>query len=180
MYKILKKYDCGVIRFKIPNFNDERGNFSKIYNYEALLKIGLDFEPKEHFYSISNKNVLRGLHFQTNKSAHNKIISCIQGSMLDICVDVREDSKFFNQPIEIYMNENSNEGIFIPKGFAHGFLSLEDSTIVQYLTDKIHDPNNDKGVLWNSINYSWPIKKPTLSLRDSSHPNIGVNKWKFF
>lgn len=180
MYQLIKKYDCGIIRFKMPHFEDNRGFLSKLYNYQEIKKIGIHFIPKEHFLSESNKNVLRGLHFQVNKSAHNKIINCISGSILDVCVDVRNDSKFYNKPICFEINKFSNEAIFIPKGFAHGFLSLEDSTIVQYLTDTIYSPNDDKGVLWESINFNWPILNPILSLRDASHPNISLKQWNFF
>ena len=80
----------------------------------------------------------------------------------------------------IELDKNSNEAIFIPKGFAHGFLSLEDNTLLQYLSDKTHYPQDDKGVLWKSIKFNWPIENPILSSRDSSHPDIGLKKWNFF
>ena len=180
MFKLVKKYECGIIRFKIPFHADNRGYFSKLYNHIYLKNIGIDFIPIEHFHSISNKNVLRGLHFQVNNSAHNKIIHCINGSILDVCVDVRHESKFYNQPISFELDKNSNEAIFIPKGFAHGFLSLEDNTLLQYLSDKTHYPQDDKGALWKSIKFNWPIENPILSSRDSSHPDIGLKKWNFF
>ena len=160
MFKLIKKYECGIIRFKIPFHSDDRGYFSKFYNYVDLKNIGVDFIPKEHFYSISNKNVLRGLHFQVNNSSHQKIIHCINGSILDVCVDVRHDSKFYNQPLSFELNKHTNEAIFIPKGFAHGFLSFENNSLVQYLTDKIHFPEDDKGVGWNSSEVKGPIEKP--------------------
>ena len=128
-------------------------------------------------YSLSNKNVLRGMHFQVKESAHNKLIQCIQGSILDVCVDIRKKSIFYNKPISIKTSGDS--AIYIPKGFAHGFLALEDNTIVQYMADKEHDPINDKGVLWNSLDFIWPIKTPILSDRDKNHPAIGEEECIF-
>ena len=178
MFKIEKKTDCGIIIFKIPNFVDERGEFTKLFNSSELENIGIKFKIKEHFFSISKKDVIRGMHFQTEESAHNKIIQCISGSILDVCVDVRKKSKFFNIPFSF--NISGDKAIFIPKGFAHGFLSLEDRTIVQYLTDKEYNPYKDKGVLWKSINFKWPVENPLLSSRDSNHPSIKEQECIFF
>ena len=180
MFKIIKKYSCGIIHLGIPNFQDHRGLFSKIYKSDDFLKLGISFNPKEHFHSFSNKNVLRGMHFQINKDAHSKLINCIQGSILDVCVDVRKESAYFNQPICVELHEKSFSALFIPKGFAHGFIANQDNTLVQYMTDTTHQPENDKGVLWSSINFNWPIKSPITSERDSSHPSIGENEWIFY
>ena len=177
MFAIEKKFECGLIKLKIPYFKDKRGDFTKAYNYKSFKQKGIDFVPKEHFYSFSNKNVLRGMHFQIKESAHNKLIQCIQGSILDVCVDIRKKSIFYNKPISIKTSGAS--AIFIPKGFAHGFLALEDNTIVQYMADKEHDPINDKGVLWNSLDFIWPIKTPILSDRDKNHPAIGEEECIF-
>ena len=130
--------------------------------------------------SSSKKNVIRGMHFQTDESAHNKIIHCIRGSIVDVCVDIRRSSPFYNQPVSIKLHEDSNLAIFVPKGFAHGFLSLEDDTIVQYMADKEHNPLKDKGILWNSIDYEWECNNPILSKRDLSHPSIGDQECIFF
>lgn len=179
MYELIKKYNSGLIEFKVPSYKDNRGEFCKLYNFEELLNIGIIFKPKEHFHSISKKNVLRGMHFQINDSAHNKIIQCIQGSILDVCVDVRKYSEFYNMPISFNLSNKVKSGIYIPKGFAHGFLSLENNTIVQYMTDKRHNPSEDKGVLWNSIDFKWPINMPLLSIRDKNHPPIGFEECTF-
>ena len=88
-------------KFKIPEFQDQRGSFHKLFNFKDFLNLGIQFEPKEHFHSISKKNVIRGMHFQTNESSHNKIIHCIKGSIVDVCVDIRRSSPFYNQPVSI-------------------------------------------------------------------------------
>ena len=173
MYKILKKYNCGLITLKIPKYEDHRGSFLKLFNFDELNKMGINFKPKEHFHSISNKNVIRGMHFQVNESAHNKIVHCITGSIIDVCVDIRKESKYYNKPIAIKLEGESDLAVFIPKGFAHGFLSLKNKTIVQYMADKEHNPKQDKGILWSSINYNWQCNNPILSTRDAEHPSIG-------
>ena len=179
MFQVEKYFDCGIIILKNPYFEDQRGDFFKSYNYENFKKFGINFIPKEHFYSFSKKNVLRGLHFQINEDAHQKLVNCIQGRVLDVCVDVRKESKFFNEPIAIELSEKNNRSIFIPKGFAHGFLSLEEDSLLQYMTSTGHSPKNDMGVLWSSIDFNWPISNPRISKRDSLHPPIGENLWKF-
>ncbi len=179
MYEIVKKYKSGLIEFKVPKYEDHRGSFQKIYNFKELLNLGIFFEPKEHFHSISSKNVIRGMHFQTNESSHNKIVHCITGSIIDVCVDVRKNSEYYNKPVSIKLEENSNLAIFIPKGFAHGFLSLKNNTIVQYMADKEHNPSKDKGILWSSINFDWKCDKPIISSRDLRHPLIGDEECVF-
>jgi len=180
MFKIINQHDCGVLEINIPNHKDDRGIFNKAYNYNSFIDLGINFIPREHFHSISDKNVLRGMHFQTKRSAHNKLINCVKGSILDVCVDVRKGSKYYNQPVEININEDSNIVLFIPKGFAHGFLSYEDNTIVQYMTDTVHDPINDRGILWNSIDFNWPIESPILSDRDKTHTPLGYELCEFY
>ena len=180
MYEIIKNHNSGIIEFKIPKFQDQRGSFQKLFNFQDFLNLGIQFEPKEHFHSISKKNVIRGMHFQTDESSHNKIIHCIKGSIVDVCVDIRRSSPFYNQPLSIKLKENSNLAVYVPKGFAHGFLSLEDDTIVQYMADKEHNPLKDKGILWNSIDYKWECNNPILSNRDLSHPSIGDQECIFF
>ena len=180
MFSISKKYESGVRLLNILNFEDDRGCFIKAYNKNAFLDLGIDFIPEEHFYSVSKKNVIRGMHFQIGNSSHNKIIHCIKGEILDVFVDLRKGSKTFNKPIGIKLNEYRNHLIFLPKGFAHGFLTLSDNSIVQYMTDKVHSPALDKGVLWNSIDFNWPIKNPLISKRDQSHPSINEIKCEFF
>ena len=179
MYKIVEKYSSGLIKFKIPKYTDHRGSFLKLFNFEELCKIGINFKPREHFHSISNKNVIRGMHFQIIESAHNKIVHCIKGSIIDVCVDIRKQSKYYNVPTAIKLEEESDLAIFVPKGFAHGFLSLKNNTIVQYMADKEHNPKEDKGIHWSSINYDWECQNPILSARDSKHPEIGDQKWIF-
>lgn len=163
--------DVYVIRF--PRFTDSRGLFLKGYNRAQLEDIGISFEPAEQYLTCSSLGVLRGMHFQTGTSAHEKMVICPIGKVLDVVVDVRPTSKHFNRPISVELSGESPRALFIGKGYAHGFLSLTDNTWMQYLTSTVHDPEQDAGVLWSSIAFDWPNKNPILSARDSSHSPIG-------
>ena len=166
----------------LQNFfnNDERGFFSKIFNEDSFNNIGLDFKPKEHFFTTSKQDVIRGMHFQVGSSAQDKLIFCTQGSFVDVIVDVRKGSPSFNKPFSIELFAEDSKSIFIKKGYAHGFLSNTKLSSIHYLTSTIHNPLNDKGVLWKSIDFEWPIKNPILSRRDLNHPSINEVKCEFF
>lgn len=159
-----------------PHYTDTRGSFTKIFHEEALKKLGLCFKPAEFFLSRSSKGVLRGMHFQTGTAEQEKIVYCLKGRVLDVIVDIRASSVNFNKPISIELCEHSQTAIFIGKGYAHGFVSLEDESIMIYQTSTIHQPEFDAGVLWSSIDFDWPIRNPLISARDSKHPPIFSNK----
>ena len=177
--KLIKEYHSGVKLLKVPFFRDNRGSFCKIYNNNLFKSISIDFAPEEHFYSISKKNVLRGMHFQIEKASHCKLISCISGQILDVIVDVRKSSKYFNKPLSFELKGESGLALFIPKGFAHGFLSISQISIVQYMVSRSYEPKLDKGIKWNSIDFEWPCKNPLISSRDSEHPNIDDQNFIF-
>tara|TARA_Y100000589_G_scaffold326896_1_gene367605 strand:+ start:2544 stop:3086 length:543 start_codon:yes stop_codon:yes gene_type:complete len=177
--KLIKEYQSGVKLLKVPLLNDDRGSFCKIYNDNFFKSININFTPQEHFYSISKKNVLRGMHFQVDKASHTKLISCISGKILDVIVDVRKNSKFFNKPLSFNLCGESGMAIFIPKGYAHGFLSFSEISIVQYMVSRSYEPTLDKGIKWNSIDFEWPCKNPLISSRDNKHPNINNQNFIF-
>lgn len=154
----------------IKNFRaeDNRGSFTKIYNEQQFNEMNLPFDIKESFYSVSDKNVIRGLHFQIPPFEHNKIITVIKGSVQDIVVDLRRNSKTYGKHISINVSEHDNIAIYIPKGCAHGFKSLEDNTIMLYMVSTIYNKECDSGIRWNSINYDWNVKKPIVSEKDNN------------
>ena len=154
--------------FLIKNFNskDNRGFFSKIFNDFLLKKENINFKIKECYYSISKKNVIRGMHFQNVPGEHSKIISVLNGNILDVVLDLRKKSKTFGKYFHINLSEYSDLSIFIPVGFAHGFLSLENNTQVIYFVDSDYNPELDTGIRYNSFGYDWKIKDPILSERD--------------
>ena len=141
-----------------------------------LLSQNLSFTPAESFLTRSRSNVLRGMHYQTGIASHDKLVSCVKGRVLDVIVDVRPESSHFNKPYSIELSESSNTLVFIGKGYAHGFLSIDDDSWMMYFTSTVHCPDLDKGVLWSSINFEWPIERPVISKRDSNHVPISSLK----
>ena len=178
--KIIDEILPEVFLISLKNSNDLRGKFVKTYNSKEVKDLDLDFIPKESYISTSSLNVLRGMHYQIREYSYKKIVTCFKGKVLDVIVDVRPDSINFNKPVSYFLSEEKPEAIFIGKGYAHGFLSLTDSTIMSYMTSTVHAPKFDCGVLWSSIDFNWPIEKPIISERDLLHPVIGKHKCEFF
>jgi dTDP-4-dehydrorhamnose 3,5-epimerase len=146
--------------------SDERGQFCKTFHREQFQRLGFDFVPREQFFSISKQKVLRGIHFQLPPHDSAKLVFCAAGSVLDVVVDLRKSRKpgaVFSRKLDAL----SREMIFIPKGCAHGFLALEDNSMVFYLADAIHVPSHDEGILWKSIDFDWGLDAPILSKRDA-------------
>ena len=162
----------GVYVLDCPHFPDHRGDFTKLFHAEALLAQGIAFTPAESFLTRSNAGVLRGMHFQVGEAAHDKLVTCIKGRVLDVVVDVRPDSPHFNQPFSIELTDTGNTALLIGKGYAHGFFTLDDDSWMLYFASTVHCPSMDRGVLWSSIAFDWPIIGPKLSDRDAGHPRI--------
>jgi dTDP-4-dehydrorhamnose 3,5-epimerase len=171
MYKMkfteLKFTGCKIIEVDI--FRDKRGTFKKIYHQNKYQENGLNVIFKEQYLTCSNKNVLRGMHFQLPPYDQSKLITCLTGSVLDVFLDLRKNSKTYGQTDSLILSKDSGKSIFLPSGIAHGFLSLEDNSGMLYSTSTVYNPNSDYGIMWNSIGYSWPINKPQISERDKSH-----------
>lgn len=151
---------------------DERGHFVKTFNSTFFEEKKLQTNWKEEYHSESKKNVIRGMHFQIPPHDHEKVVFCTKGSILDVIVDLRENSKTRGKIFSVNLTAKNGTMIYIPKGCAHGFLSLEDNTIVNYKVSTVYHPDADKGVLWSSIGFDWKVENPILSLRDSCHPPI--------
>lgn len=162
----------GVALLNCPFFPDARGSFTKLYHQHALAEQGFDVKVAESFLTKSAAGVLRGMHFQVGKAAHDKLVCCLKGRVLDVVVDIRPDSPHFNQPVSIELSESEPTALLIGKGYAHGFLALEDESWMLYSTSTVHQPALDRGVLWSSIDFDWPLQHPLLSQRDQQHPSI--------
>ena len=155
--------------FLINNFKevDKRGVFVKTLNIEKLSSINFKDAFLESFYTQSNKNVLRGMHFQIPPFDLQKIVYVSSGLILDVVLDIRPSSITYGKSISIELSAFS-QSILIPKGCAHGFLTLSDQATVVYQSTNIYHKNSDKGILWNSFGFDWPINHPVLSDRDAS------------
>ena len=157
--------------FLVKSFSsvDERGNFVKNFHKELFIKESIgNYDFRELFYSSSNKNVIRGMHFQIPPRDHSKLVFVMEGSLLDVVIDLRKNSKTFGQHHSQKLNYEDNQALIIPSGFAHGFLSLEDNTKMVYLVSKEHSVEHDCGIKWDSFGFSWPCKNPIISKRDNN------------
>lgn len=152
----------------IDNFNaaDDRGLFVKTFNSNSFKENNLDFKIRESYYSISKKNVIRGMHFQLPPHDHEKLVYVPKGSILDVIVDLRKKSKTYKKFISVNLSDENKKSIFIPKGLAHGFKSLENDTITVYNVTTEHDLRSDNGINYNSFGFDWKLSKPNVSQRD--------------
>ena len=150
-------------------FSDNRGVFRKVFEKNIFFSNGITFSESEVFYSNSSKNVIRGLHFQV-KSLQAKLISVVSGRAWDVIVDLRVNSATYKQWCAFELNSENARGIYIPRGFAHGFLSLEDNTIMVYQCDGEYNKETDTGIRFDDyeIGVDWPIDigKAVISERD--------------
>jgi dTDP-4-dehydrorhamnose 3,5-epimerase len=162
----------GVMLVQPRVFTDNRGSFVKTFHTDTFRDIGLAFKPREEFFSTSAKGVLRGMHFQLPPVAHDKLVYCSAGAVLDVVVDLRTSSGTFSRFITRELSAANHDMLFIPAGCAHGFLSLQDGSVMVYQTSTVHSPAHDAGILWNSIGFDWPVAQPTLSDRDRRFPRL--------
>tara|TARA_A100001388_G_C28752996_1_gene493316 strand:- start:807 stop:1325 length:519 start_codon:yes stop_codon:yes gene_type:complete len=169
--RILKTKFKDLLIFKSKNFYDNRGFFREI-SLEKLIKKKLIFTV----VSKSKKNVLRGLHFQ-KKKPQGKYLSVLKGEIFDVALDCRPKSKTFGKHFSIYLSDKNSKSIFIPPGFAHGFLGIQKENIVIYGCTNYRDKKSEMGILWNDpyLKIKWPIKKPILSNKDKNN-----NLFNFF
>ena len=137
-------------------------HLSNTFHAETLVEFGIKLELKEEFYSFSNKNVLRGLHFQNPPSAHKKLVYCPQGAVLDFFVDIRVGSPTYGQSVSVELNGENCKILFLPVGIAHGFVSLQDNTLMVYKTDCSYDPKTDDGIHFDSCNVQLPVRNECL------------------
>ena len=166
-------------------FKDSRGYFFESYNYNSFKEIGIENIFVQDNHSKSLKGVLRGLHLQSGESSQAKLISILKGSILDIVVDLRKDSKTFGKYFSIELNEKNKKMLFIPKDFAHGFLTLEDNTEIFYKCDNFYKPTSEVGIIWNDtdFNIEWNLEKygiveEELIISEKDKRNISFKEYK--
>jgi dTDP-4-dehydrorhamnose 3,5-epimerase len=166
--KIIKTKIKGLVLIKTNLFRDKRGFFKEVEKFKILKKKFI-FDC----FSYSKKNTLRGLHLQT-KRKQAKIITVVHGKILDVVVDLRQNSSTYGKYFSIEISQNSDFSIFVPEGCAHGFLCLSKNCSVYYKCTNYRDQNSEKTIKWNDkeLNINWPIKKPILSKKDSNGINF--------
>lgn len=158
----------GLLIIKPRIFNDERGYFYESYNKTSFAENGLDIEFVQDNQSLSQKGVLRGLHFQAPPFEQGKLVRVIKGSVLDVAVDIRPHSPTYGQYVSVLLSGENKTQFWIPPGFAHGFLTLEDNTLFCYKCTGPYSKESEGAILWNDpqLNIDWNIEKPIVSKKD--------------
>lgn len=162
----------GCYEIKSNIFKDARGRFIKTFHEPEFVSLGLRTDWKEEYYSISHRNVLRGMHFQVPPVDHAKIVYCLAGEVLDVVVDLRSKSSTYRKCYSIYLSPEHGNSLYIPSGLAHGFLTLTNECVMHYKATSVYSPEHDAGVLWSSLEFEWPLKNPVVSERDKNFPAI--------
>ena len=168
--------DCFIIEPKV--FGDKRGSFFEVFNQKLFEeKVGFKVNFVQDNQSISQKGVLRGLHIQNGEFSQAKLVRVIKGRVLDVAVDFRKNSLTYGKHFSIELSEENNKQLFIPKGFLHGFATLEDNTIFSYKCDNYYNVASEKGILYNdtTLNIDWILKEDEIMLSEKDRKLISFS-----
>lgn len=147
---------------------DARGSFVKFVQEDVFAAHGLPARFAEQYYSVSAKNVLRGLHFQTPPHGHYKLVTCIEGDIFDVVVDLRKGSESYGRHETFELAGARGDSVFIPAGCAHGFYVRSGSATMLYNVSTVYAPSHDTGIRWDSVGIPWPCDAPIVSDRDAA------------
>lgn len=167
--------DCFILKPTI--FKDDRGLFYETYNHKIFEQItGLKIDFVQDNQSVSSKGVLRGLHFQTGEMAQAKLVRVVQGKVLDIVVDIRKDSTTFGKSFSVVLDDVENLQLFVPRGFAHGFITLSEQSIFSYKCDNYYEKTSESGIVYNdatlAIDWHLPSEEFIISKKDLELPTF--------
>lgn len=162
----------GCVEILCHGREDERGSFVKIFHQGWFEQHGLRSDFVEQYYSVSHRGVLRGLHFQKPPAEHAKLISCLEGNVLDAVVDLREDSPTFGQHVLKELSSAACNMLYLAEGLAHGFYVLSETATLVYSVTSVYSPEYDSGIHWKSAGIDWPAENPIVSKRDRSLPRL--------
>lgn len=172
--KIEKTPIAGLLIIEPQVFGDARGWFTETYNEERYREAGIDARFVQDNQSYSSYGVVRGLHFQRPPYTQAKLVSCAQGAVLDVAVDLRKDSPTYGQHFSVLLTAENHKQFYIPRGFAHGFSVLSDTALFTYKCDNLYHPEADGGILLSDpalgIDWQVPEDKRNLSAKDTKHP----------
>ena len=164
--KLIETPFQGLYVLETVHFRDERGSFQKLFSFETFRELGLACDFKEFYYSVNRKHVIRGMHFQLPPFDHVKVVYVSRGRIRDVVVDLRKASPTYGRCFSIELDDEHARYLYIPKGFAHGFLSLEEGTIVNYAQTTCYSREHDSGILQDSFGFDWQEEHPIVSGRD--------------
>jgi dTDP-4-dehydrorhamnose 3,5-epimerase len=164
----------GLFLVKPRVFGDDRGFFMETFAQRDFADAGIDARLVQINHSKSVRGVLRGLHFQRNPYEQAKLVRCIRGEIRDVAVDTRPDSKTFGKHVATDLSEVNRNMLYVPRGFAHGFIVLSDIAEVEYAVDNVYAPDHEGGIIWNDpdLGIAWPIENPILSDKDKKWPRL--------
>ena len=163
-------------------FGDNRGWFMESWSQKKMEEAGLFYKFVQDNHSFSAvKGTLRGLHFQKGSSSQAKLVRCVRGAVFDVAVDLRKKSKTYKKWVGCILSEENKKQFLIPRGFAHGFLTLTDNVEFVYKADNYYDPQADRNIIWNDeeINVDWGIENPILSEKDKKAPKLSESDVDF-
>jgi dTDP-4-dehydrorhamnose 3,5-epimerase len=172
MFELTELALPGVVLLRPQIRTDGRGRFVKLYHAGFFAEQGLAGDFAEHYITRSHRNVLRGLHFQAPPADHAKLVTCTEGAILDVVVDLRRDLPSYGHAISCRLESEQADLLHIPSGCAHGFIALSDQASTLYAVTSLYDPASDHGILWSSIDFAWPVAEPILSDRDHAFPAL--------
>lgn len=156
----------GVLLIQNVVHSDLRGCFIKTYSEVDFSSSKINIDIREIFYSLSKKNVIRGMHFQLPPFEQAKLVSVVKGRINDVLLDLRIDSETFGKHTDIELRENDGNVLYIPPGVAHGFVSREEESVVLYAVDFRYTSDKESGIRYDSFGYDWKVDNPILSIRD--------------
>lgn len=166
----------GAYSIKLEPLEDERGFFARTFCQKEFKKYNLNTTIAQANISYNKyKGTLRGLHMQVAPYEESKLIKCVRGAIYDVIVDLRENSATFRQWIAVELTTSNYQMLYVPEGFAHGFITLQDETEVSYQMNQFYTPGFEKGFRWNdpALNIKWPILPSIISDKDKNFPLIG-------
>lgn len=172
MFDITPSRMAGCFEIQPRVFEDARGRFVKVFHDVAFAGLGLEVDFKEEYYSVSLRHVIRGLHFQTPPMDHVKVVYCVEGTVLDALVDLRKGSPTYGEFALFELSAGKANGLYIPKGVAHGFSVQSDRAVMVYKVGTVHSPTHDAGIRWDSVGIPWGVDAPIMSDRDRAFPAL--------
>jgi dTDP-4-dehydrorhamnose 3,5-epimerase len=164
----------GIVVIEPKIFSDSRGYFFESYNEEAFKKASIPVTFRQDNESLSSKGVLRGLHFQNPPWEQGKLVRVASGAVLDVAVDIRKNSPSYGKHFVVELSAKNKKMMWIPPGFAHGFLALEDDTLFLYKCTNVYNKESESGIIWNDsfLNINWGINNPNVSEKDLELQNF--------
>ena len=157
--KIIQSQIDGCFQILSDVHTDNRGQFVKTLHGEMFGKLGIRLDLKEEFYSVSSKNVIRGMHFQIPPHDHIKLVYCVSGVVMDVVLDLRRGSPSYGKHEIFELSPSTGNSLYVPSGLAHGFCALQNNSVMVYKTTSVYSPRCDTGIRWDSFGAAWPSSK---------------------